>query len=234
MSEANELLDSLTEDEVATYTATPETEPHIVIGNDRKITVPDELKRIGVQFDHNIETVTFDCPRYWDSHDMSAMRVFINYKRADDYVDSYPVDDVTVDDTDDTVMHFSWTIHRSVTSVKGTLSFLVCIKSVSTGGKLKTHWNSELNKEMYISEGMNCEETVSEEYPDIITQLLVRMGELEDEMSKLENGMPEVTTDDNGKLLQVVDGSWKAVAVADSSIGAYIDSYINEALGGDY
>lgn len=47
-------------------------------------------------------------------------------------------------------------------------------------------------------------------------------------------GLPSVTTEDNGKLLQVVDGAWKLVNVSESSIGTYIDDYISAALGGDY
>ena len=45
---------------------------------------------------------------------------------------------------------------------------------------------------------------------------------------------PEVTSEDDGKVMQVVGGDWTVVAVADSSIKTYIDDYINEALGGDY
>lgn len=46
--------------------------------------------------------------------------------------------------------------------------------------------------------------------------------------------LPEVTTEDNNKILQVVDGVWTSVALADSSVATYIDDYINTALGGDY
>ena len=60
-----------------------DTEPHFVINDNRVISVPSELRTIAVQYDHNIETVTFDCPRYWDGHDMSKMVVYINYERAD-------------------------------------------------------------------------------------------------------------------------------------------------------
>jgi hypothetical protein len=48
------------------------------------------------------------------------------------------------------------------------------------------------------------------------------------------DGMPKVEAADSGKMLQVVDGVWQLVSVADSSIKTYIDDYINEALGGDY
>ena len=46
--------------------------------------------------------------------------------------------------------------------------------------------------------------------------------------------MPEVTAADNGKILQVVDGAWGAVAVADSAVKTYVEDYINSALGGEY
>lgn len=46
--------------------------------------------------------------------------------------------------------------------------------------------------------------------------------------------MPEVTAEDNDKILQVVDGAWTKVAMADSAVKTYIDEYINEALGGEY
>lgn len=47
-------------------------------------------------------------------------------------------------------------------------------------------------------------------------------------------GLPAVTTADNDKLLQVVNGKWTVVALKDSSVKTYIDEYISEALGGEY
>ncbi|MBQ7875112.1 MAG: hypothetical protein IJ306_08175, partial [Oscillospiraceae bacterium] len=46
--------------------------------------------------------------------------------------------------------------------------------------------------------------------------------------------IPEVTADDNGKILQAVEGNWKAVAVGDSAVAEYVDEYIASALEGDY
>ena len=175
MSQAEELLNSLS----AGDTTETATEGHIVIGNDRFITVPEELKRIGVQYDHNIETVTFDCPRYWDGLDMSQMVVYINYMLPDRTKSCYIADNVTADDTDDTIMHFDWTISRNVTQVKGTIFFLVCIKKTDENGDEVNHWNSELCKDIYISEGLECSEPIAEDYPDIITSLLERMSAVE-------------------------------------------------------
>lgn len=177
MSElANQLLEGLSEEDIVET----EAEGHIVIDKvTRVIKVPERLKRIAVQFDHNVETVTFDCPRYWDGIDMSQMTVYINYKCPDQTLGAYLVDKVTVDEVDDTIMHFDWTITRALTNTKGAIVFLICIKKVNAGGEEENHWNSEPNSEMYISEGLECVPAVVDEYPDLITQLLIRMGDAE-------------------------------------------------------
>lgn len=176
MSQAEALLNTLSSDETTVYTRNSETEGHIVIGNDRFITVPDSLKRIAVQYDHNIETVTFDCPRYWDNHDMSQMKVYINYILPNDKIGSYLAQNVTpLGNT----MTFTWTISGNVTQAKGDISFLVCAKRTDDEGNETLHWNSELNSDCYISEGLAVNNSIVSKYPDIITQLLTRMDEVE-------------------------------------------------------
>ena len=170
MSKADELLNSLSEDDISLQLANPETEPHIIIGEDRVISVPKELQRIAVQYDHDVETVTFDCPRYWDDLDMSKLNIYINYMRKDRYIGCYKATDITVDDADSNIMHFNWKISRNVSEVVGELKFLVCIKKSDAEGYEVNHWNSELNTEMYISQGLEAEESIFDAYPDIISQ----------------------------------------------------------------
>ena len=188
MVTANELLKSITNSEA---------EGHIVIGIDRHIIVPAALKRIAVQYDHNVETVTFDCPRYWDELDMSKMAIYINYMRSDGYADRYPVTNVTVDNN---IMHFNWTISRNVTEVKGVITFLVCVKKTDAEGNEVNHWNSELCQDMFVSEGMETEEQISDLSSDLVTQLLLRMDSVEQiniQASEMENILAETTAEAN-------------------------------------
>ena len=170
MSKADELLNSLSDEDISLQLVNPETEPHIVIGDDRIVSVPKELQRIAVQYDHDVETVTFDCPRYWDGLDMSKMNIYVNYMRKDRYIDSYKTTDIAVDTTNPNIMHFNWTISRNVSKVSGGLKFLVCIKKSDAEGSEINHWNSELNNEMYISEGLEADPSILDPYPDIISQ----------------------------------------------------------------
>lgn len=176
---ANEMLDNLTDEEISAFSVEPETEGHIVVGPDRIVTVPNGLKRIAVQYDHNVETVTFDCPRYWDGIDMSKMVIYINCKAPDNTLQAYLAENVRIDEADETIMHFEWTIMRNLTKAKGYISFVICIKTTDEDGTEKNHWNSELNSELYVSEGLECTEAVADRYPDIITQLLESMGKTE-------------------------------------------------------
>lgn len=198
MSKATDLLNSLSSEQIATYSARPESEPHIVIGEDRTISVPVELRKLGVQYDHNIETVTFDCPRYWDGHDLSAMQIYINYMTPDGFMGAYLCTEKVVEDD---IFHFDWTISNNVTQAKGNISFLICAKVVDEEGNEIHHWNSELNSELHISQGMECVETVLVDYPDIVTQLLTRMDAVEAVIS------PEVdlTETETGYTMTVKD-----------------------------
>lgn len=171
MSQAETLLNSLTDEQIASYSATAE-EPHIIIGEDRYISVPESLKRIAVENDHNIETVTFECPRYWDDHDLSEMIIYINCKLPDGSVVSFIAENITANSD---ILYFDWTITRTIAQTKGSLAFLVCAKQTDSEGNEERHWNSELNTEMYISEGLEADVIVEEEYPDIVNQLLERM-----------------------------------------------------------
>lgn len=198
MNQVTELLNGMSPEEIALYSSDPSSEGLITIDETtRTISVPATLRKIAVQHDHNVETVTFDCPRYWDGIDMSTMIVYINYRRADGALGSYIADNVRVSDADDKRMNFDWIISRHITEVSGSIAFLVCIQKTDGEGNDIKHWNSELCKDMTISEGLECSDTVINEHPDVISQLLVRMSASED----VSNSVREDA--DNGKFTPV-------------------------------
>ena len=207
MSQADELLNTLSTGAPSLKLANPETEPHIVVGDDRFISVPSELQRIAVQYDHDVETVTFDCPRYWDDLDMSDLSIYINYMRKDRVVGVYKATDISVDTANDRIMHFNWKISRNVTEVVGQLKFLICIKKGDADGNEVNHWNSELNTEMYISEGLEAGEGFFDSYPaDIITQWENEVQAVKDilldarDSGELDGATFTPTVDDAGNL----------------------------------
>lgn len=239
MSEAVELLNSLDAANTSLYLANSDEEAHIVIDSDRFITVPDELKRIAVQYDHNVETVTFDCPRYWDEHDMSTMTVYINYLRSDQEPGVYEADNVRVDDTDTSIMHFDWTVSRNVTASSGNIVFLVCVKRLDDDGVEQNHWNSELCKACYVSPGLELDGNVSEEIrPDIIEEWYRMVTEIVGDIETMrDNGdfdgigitsieQTVTSTEDSGEnVITVVlsDGQTQTFTIRNGSQGTHGD-----------
>lgn len=131
-------------------------EDHIVINSDRSVTVPYKLKTIAVQYDHNIETVTFDCPRYWDGNDLSSMIANINFVRADSFQDTYRCEQISIDEADSNIIHFDWVISNKVTQTAGALKFIVCMQTSATDGSLSKVWHSEICDSIIVSKGLEC------------------------------------------------------------------------------
>ena len=180
MALADELLDSISEEQSAEYMSV-ETNPHIVIDEDRNIILPERYKIIAAQGDHDMNTYTFDCPRFSDGRDMSKMVVYINYIRSDGETGSYPADNVSIDAQNPNLMHFDWTMLLPATFAHGVLAFLICVCRTETDGKLRNHWSTRMCREAMVSEGMECHtDTIVDLYPDVITRILERLNVLED------------------------------------------------------
>ena len=179
MSLAENLLNSLPEDQATTYSLDPATEPHIVINADKTVTVPEELKRILVQYDHNIETVTFDCPRYWDGHDLSQMGLRIVSQRSDGHRQPHPVENLRIDPDNDEMIHFDWTISENTTLTSGNVKITVCAKLTNAEGVSEREWHTIPNQDLFVNEGMECSgEEIVERNPDVIEYILAELDEL--------------------------------------------------------
>lgn len=204
MSRADDLLKDLSEAELKVRAADEAKEPNVVIGEDRNIEVPPVLRKVAVQFDHRMETVTFDCPRYWDGADMSKMKIYVHYKREDGLSGLYLCKNTIVDAKNPNIMHFDWTLTRNATGAPGKLTFLVAVKRVDKKGNESQHWNTSLNEQMYVDLGMENSEIVQDEYPDIFTHMLQRMDETIAETQQIkDSALKEVTSTKNKAITEI-------------------------------
>ena len=227
MSQANDLLQTLVEDTIVTTDT-----GNVVIGSDRYLVVPESMKKIGVQYDHNVNTVTFDCPRYFDGRDLSKMKIYVNYMRSDDKPGVSLCENLVVDSANSDLIHFDWVITDNVTAVPGTLAVLVCGVTVGLDGKATRHWNSELNTDMYVSEGMKCRETIIRRHPDIITQLLTRMENAEAEVDPDEviRKINQALATESSTQVTIKDKVNEYLRT-DADLVGTVDTAVEEALG---
>lgn len=114
----------------------------IIDAESRKITVPDEYKLLGVESDKDVERVYFKCPKVvGDGIDLSTLGLRINYQNADGQKDSYPVDDLTVENE---FITFSWLLSRKAVAYKGTVKFIVCAVRIGDNAEISNEWNTTL------------------------------------------------------------------------------------------
>lgn len=131
--------------------------PHMVINDNRVIVVPEEFKTLfAMQNDHNVESITFDCPRHWDDTDLSTLDIYISYTTPDGMPGSHKCTEVNVDETDEDLIHFVWTIMAPVTKLPGKISFLVCGQLVDGDYNVEQRWHTKPCGECLIEPGIPC------------------------------------------------------------------------------
>lgn len=108
----------------------------------RKITVPETYKILGVESDEDSERVYFRAPRIvGDKIDLATQGLRINYQNANSQKDSYPVDDLTVENE---FITFSWLLSRKAVAYKGAVKFIVCAVRIGDNAEISNEWNTTL------------------------------------------------------------------------------------------
>lgn len=172
MPSVEELLNQDSE-EVEAYTDTG-IEYCTVDDDTRLVTVTDKYKKLGVESDEKAKRIWFRFPKLVGNNgvDLSAIGVRVNFRNANGDGDIYIVEDLI---TDGDYVIFSWELTRKVTAYKGNVSFVVCAVKSATDGTIKNEWNTMLNKECEVLEGLEVNEQIAQENPDIIEYILANL-----------------------------------------------------------
>lgn len=157
-----------------------ETPVCIIDPETRTITVPPEYQLLGVESDEKVERLYFQCPKIvGDNVDLSQLILFINYQNAGQEIDAYKIIDV---ETDGDNITFSWLLDRKVTAYRTTqqnkLGFSFCAQKADEDGTLTQEWNTTVNTECSVLEGLEAQEHIEEENSAAIAQIWQAIDEL--------------------------------------------------------
>lgn len=154
----------------------------------KTINLPSSEVLFGTEEEQGIERKYFKCPRIvGDNIDLFTHQIYISYMAVKDknatfipnsIPQSYWCDDVALDETGNYIT-FSWLLSGNVLASRGFVGFAVIAKSVE-GDILKTRWKTAPAVGTVLMTLPDAGEGISELYPDIITQLLDRMGAMEE------------------------------------------------------
>ena len=128
-----------------------------------------------IQYDHNSERFTFDCPRYIEGHDMAECNkvevhfLNIDAKTQEKKTGLYETTDLQISADDESIVSCSWLISINSTRLVGSLNFIIRY-ICEENGIVSYAWNTGVNSDIVISSGINSAEPFVAEYVDIIEQ----------------------------------------------------------------
>ena len=213
MSEASELLKSLSDVEYESYSASSPVNDVIEIdANGRFINIPRTEVLLGVETDKDVERKYFRCPRIvGDNIDLTKLQLRVNYQNAEQEKDAHIVQDVTVDGQ---YINFSWKLSDKVLAAQGTVFFAIQAVSSEQDGTLKNRWNTTLASgtvlETLIVELDYYEE---EQARELLTELLQMM---DNKSAESIQKIQKETTTQLGRI--ATTGTQQVQAVADEGV----------------
>lgn len=145
-----------------------------VIDNDlRTISIPSGLKNLGVESDDDVLRIFFRMPKTYGEFDLEEFDIRINYKNGN-IGDVYAVEDKAAEAD---AITFSWLVGRNAVKTKGQTQFIVCLKKTDVSGNVIQELNTTVAR-LNVLEGLETDEQVVQEYPDVIEQILKKMDGL--------------------------------------------------------
>lgn len=150
--------------------------------NTRQIQNKTPSKITLMQNDHNSERFTFSIARYVEGHDMAmstkAEVHYINTDGANKSMGVYTMDDLRVDEADDSKVVCSWLISRAATKYNGSLTFLIRFICLDEDGTTITYsWSTAEYSALSIGKGMDNSSTIQTNYVDVIEQWKLNMSD---------------------------------------------------------
>lgn len=115
-----------------------------------------------MQYDHNSESLRFQCPRFIDGHDMSLCnKVEVHFVNSDVAGGTskggyYTVTDLAVSSSDPSLVNFSWVVSRNSTENVGTLVFSVRF-TCTTGNTIDYVWHTMPFSYVSVDQGLVAE-----------------------------------------------------------------------------
>lgn len=147
----------------------------------RVITIPDSIENLGVESDDDVKRLKFKIPCKYGEFDLSEFAFRINYTNANGEGDVYKVDDVTVDGD---YIFFSWLVGRFALTYKGDVGFVACLKKMAEDGTVVKEFNTTVAT-LPVLEGKETGEAVIQENPDILEEMLLKLGNVDSALDRI-------------------------------------------------
>lgn len=180
-------------------------DPHFIINPISREIVNNSKKTDLIQFDHNSERITFECPHFIEGHDMTfCNKVVIDYSVGESK-GVYEVNDLAVKENDSDTVVFTWLISSNVTTTLGKIKFALTFKCVLPDGTVTYKWGTKRNDTLQCLETEQGNAWVAYDYPDILEQWKTKIfdardNSVKDIVSSTNNGISKIVSEGKSQV----------------------------------
>ena len=186
MATADEVLSAMSDSDESS-SAVCEIDP-----DTRVVSIPELYQTVGVESDEKVERIPFHCPRIvGDNIDLTKLKLYVNYRNANGDLGLYLIDDVKVDGD---YINFSWQLYRKVTAYMGKIAFVICAKIADSSGNLTTEWNTTINNQCSVLQGLEATTEVESESADVIQQIQMIIQNIDTNTTRIDNDLKTTAT----------------------------------------
>lgn len=180
-------------------------DPHFIINPISREIVNNSKKTDLIQFDHNSERITFECPHFIEGHDMTfCNKVVIDYSVGESK-GVYEVNDLAIKENDSDTVVFTWLISSNVTTTLGKIKFALTFKCVLPDGTVTYKWGTKRNDTLQCLETEQGNAWVAYDYPDILEQWKTKIfdardNSVKDIVSSTNNGVSKIVSEGKSQV----------------------------------
>lgn len=207
----------------------------------RTVTIPESHRPVLIQHDHNSEHITFECDRFVEGHDLLLCdKVEVHYRNVMDGRHSvkgvYPVEDLKVSGADSNKLIFTWVVSLNATNYSGPLLFVVAF-SCTKEGEILYRWNTNICKDLVVSEGMDNGEAITQNYSDVLEMWrlnLFGIGDTEEAaMKAVSQQQQEAIIAKGNQIAGGIPDSYVDLQNEVNMVMGSIDKIVNASLNAD-
>lgn len=183
-------------------------DPHFIINAISREIVNNSKKTDLIQFDHNSERITFECPHFIEGHDMTfCNKVAIDYSVGESK-GVYEVNDLAVKEDDSDTVVFTWLISSNVTTTLGKIKFALTFKCVLPDGTVTYKWSTKRNDTLQCLDTEQGNAWVAYDYPDILEQWKTKIfdardNSVKDIVSSTNNGVSKIASEGKSQVQSI-------------------------------
>ena len=137
----------------------------------KTVIAPEHNIPVLSQYDHNSEYITFEADRFVEGHDLlKCDKVEVHYNNTNGRATSkglYEALDLRIDPDDNSKVMFTWIVSEMATQYAGKLHFIVSFVCTDEGDLLY-RWNTRINSNILVSDGINNTEYIESTYADVL------------------------------------------------------------------